>query len=170
MTVVKLAGYGDDYFLLLMLKGAGGLADPLPYHFPQAIQSAMAAYGNQSEPVCLSCSSCSALSCCLLNLRLSFLACLRCSICLVLSCGLLDLRLSFPTCLHFPSCSALSCCRLNLRLAFLVCLLACSPFSCLLALSLVFLRERLQFCSASTGSMINFYAAPRSDAGLLLSW
>ena len=36
VTVVKLAGYnGDDHFLLLMLKGAGGLADPLPYHFPQ---------------------------------------------------------------------------------------------------------------------------------------
>ena len=28
VTVVKLAGYnGDDHFLLLMLKGAGGLAD-----------------------------------------------------------------------------------------------------------------------------------------------
>ena len=36
VTVVELAGYNGDYhFLLLMLKGAGGLADPLPYHFPQ---------------------------------------------------------------------------------------------------------------------------------------
>jgi len=36
VTVVKLAGYnGDDHVLLLMLKGAGGLADTLPYHFPQ---------------------------------------------------------------------------------------------------------------------------------------
>ena len=36
VTVVKLAGYdGDDHFLLPMLKGAGGLAEPLPYHFPQ---------------------------------------------------------------------------------------------------------------------------------------
>ena len=52
VTVVKQAGYnGDDYFLLLMQKGAGGLADPLPYHFPQAIQSAMATYGKQSGPV-----------------------------------------------------------------------------------------------------------------------
>ena len=70
----------------------------------------------------LSPSICSALSSCLLYLRLLFLACLRCS-----------------------SCSALSCCLLNLTLLFLVCLLACSPFSCLLELSLVFLREIL-FC------------------------
>ena len=35
--------------------------------------------------------------------------------------------------------------------------------------SLVFLRERLRFCSASSGS-IKFSAAPRSDAGLRLSW
>ena len=37
VTVIKLAGYNrDDNFLLLMLKGAGGLANPLPYHFPQS--------------------------------------------------------------------------------------------------------------------------------------
>jgi len=36
VTVVKLAEYnGDDHFLLLILKGADGLADFLPYHFPQ---------------------------------------------------------------------------------------------------------------------------------------
>ena len=92
VTLVKLVGYnGDDHFLLLMLKGVGGLADPLPYHFPQAIRSAMAAYGNQSGPVavfvCIVCQilvGFSALSCCLLDLRLSFLACLRCSSCLAL--------------------------------------------------------------------------------------
>ena len=34
VTVVELAGYnGDDHFLLLILKGASGQADPLPYHF-----------------------------------------------------------------------------------------------------------------------------------------
>ena len=37
VTVVKLARHiGDDHFLLLMPKGVGGLADPLPYHFPQS--------------------------------------------------------------------------------------------------------------------------------------
>ena len=41
--------------------------------------------------------SCSALSSCLLDLRLSFLACLCCSICSVLSCCLLDLRLLFSS-------------------------------------------------------------------------
>jgi len=36
VTVVILAGYNDnDHFLLLMLKGTSGLADPLPYHFPR---------------------------------------------------------------------------------------------------------------------------------------
>ena len=35
------------------------------------------------------------------------------------------------------------------RSKIVVCLLACSPFSCLLSLSLVFLRECLRFCSAS---------------------
>jgi len=36
VTVVKLAEYnGDDLFLLLMLKQAGGLEDPLSYHFLQ---------------------------------------------------------------------------------------------------------------------------------------
>ena len=107
------------------------------------------------------------LSCCLSD---SHRACLRCSSCSVVSCCLLDLNLSFLACLRCSSCSALSCCLLNLRLAFLVCLLARSLFSCLLARALVFLREHLQFCSASTGSMINFFADPRSDAGLQPSW
>ena len=62
VTVVKLAGYnGDDHFLILMLKGAGGLVDPLPYHFPQGKdryhislsgQSVLAMLGN-SSPVLL---------------------------------------------------------------------------------------------------------------------
>jgi len=36
VTVVNLAGCnGDDHFLLLVLKGAGGLVDSLPHQFHQ---------------------------------------------------------------------------------------------------------------------------------------
>ena len=163
VTVVKLAGYNndDDHLLLLMLKWAGGLVDPYLTTFLKIRILITSVYQVEVfwlclETVVLRCSG-DALQ--LFKLFGTLLLSPRSKT--VISGLSPFFKLFGALLLSLQSKTVISSLSPFFKLfgALLLptrsktgissCLLACSLFSCHLVHSLIFLRERLQFCSPS---------------------